>query len=574
MKKHILTSVLSVLLITSLFGLEVNEDEIRRAGRETIEFINYTGPHRVIDSVAAIRGIGSNLGQVVGKSVTDYSTAGNASRYYVIHAVDSTSGKLDADILVIGSQATVDHIVNLRRIISAYLSTTYGYSTSDGDTLATFITVYNAVYRGNKSYFSSKYKDVVVNNLSDNCGLSINYRDWPGKSEIVIPLYDVANGGLSTVDTSVISDSKVIDTMKTDDDKNVDSRKDMVDLKEREAESASEKAKEAQKTAVAEQKKLDEQKKKTEEAKKQADTAKKEADTAKKEADTAKKTADDKKKTAEANPNDKKAQEEAKTAKEEADKKQEIAEEKQEVAEEKQEEAEKEEEKLAEQEAKTEEAKEEAEEKQELADKKQSEAMAERKEIAKDQQIVQQKEIEAANAAAEYGLVITDDEAMLSRLVKYNKETGEVIKNSPVSVIRSRTIYKISDGYLAIAGESANNGTVKLVVLDTDTMEIIGESSETIADNSVLVQDGEDYYCVVKSADGYYVGKFDENLTLKLKSNVKALDCTPITVTEDNIVITSQAGKLQLLNKKDLTAVTTAAKKSTETVTTSRGNEK
>ena len=108
-----------------------------------------------------------------------------------------------------------------------------------------------------------EYKDVVVKNLSsNNCGLSVNYKDWPGNSQIVIPLFDIKDGGLSTVDTSVISDSQVVKHMQYDDDKNIESRKDMVDLKEREAEKASEKAQESQKNAVQEQKKLNEEKEK------------------------------------------------------------------------------------------------------------------------------------------------------------------------------------------------------------------------------------------------------------------------------------------------------------------------
>ena len=79
-------------------------------------------------------------------------------------------GNKEADILFIGKDATVDHIKNLRRIISAYLSSAYGYSEKDADTLAVFITVYNAVYRGQYDVYNSKYKAVVVKNLSqDNC---------------------------------------------------------------------------------------------------------------------------------------------------------------------------------------------------------------------------------------------------------------------------------------------------------------------------------------------------------------------------------------------------------------------
>ena len=152
------------LFAASVFALEVNEPELKVTGNETIEFINYTGPHKVIDSLEAIKRIGSDMGKTIVPEKP--SEVGNKNKYYVIHAVDANEkGKLDADILFIGPDATVDHIKNLRRIISAYLSSAYGYSEKDADTLAVFVTVYNAVYRGQYDIYNSKYKSVVTKNL-------------------------------------------------------------------------------------------------------------------------------------------------------------------------------------------------------------------------------------------------------------------------------------------------------------------------------------------------------------------------------------------------------------------------
>ncbi|SFI53991.1 P83/100 protein [Treponema bryantii] len=528
MKKYMLLLV-SAIFSAGLFALEVNKNELNSTGDTTIEFINYTGPHKVIDSVAAIKGIGSGLGNQVAKDPSKPTSTAKNTKYYVIHAVDeSETGKLDADILFIGADATVDHIKNLRRIIAAYLSSAYGYSEADADTLSVFITVYNAVYRSKLDTFKSKYKNVVIENLSaDNCGLSVNYKDWPGKSEIVIPLYDVNNGGLSTVDTSVISDSSVVNSMKEDDDMNVESRKEMVDIKEREADAASEKAKEAQKEAVSEQKKLEEEKKKTTEAKKEADDAQKKAE--------------EKQKVADQNPDDKKAQEEAKEAKNEAEEKKQAAEEQQA--------------KTEEQQAKTDEKKQEAKEQQTLADKKETEAQNERKEIAKDQAEVQKKEAAQALMSTEFGIILSDEANMLSSLVKFNIETGEVVKNSPVAQIRNRTVYKEGENFIAIAGENSKKGAVKLVTIDPETLEISAESDNTISENSVLVKDGSDYYCVVDEGGKFYLGKFGADLSLKLKSQIQVKAGTPVTVTDGGIVVTDSNGKLRLLDKKDLSVV-------------------
>lgn len=530
MKKIAILAITTLFAVSNLFCLEVNKSELNSTQNETIEFINYMGPHKVIDSAASIKGIGSGLGENIKPTVS--SEAGSRDKYYVVHAVDtnSTEGKLNADILFIGKDATVDHVDNLRRIISGYLSAAYGYSEKDANTLSVFITVYNAVYRGKYDVFQSKYNNVVIKNISQsNCGLSVNYKDWPGQSEIIIPLFDVENGGLSTVDTSVIADSKVVDSMQEDDDRNIESRKDMVDLKEREADEAQEKAQEAQKEAVQEQKVLNETKKEADEAQKKAEEARKEADEAKKEA--------------EANPNDKKAQEKAAETEKKAVEEEKKAEEKKEAVEEQQ--------------KKTEAAKEQAKETQEIADKKQTEAQNERKEIAKDQQEIQQIEREQARMNSEYGIIIVDEKNLLSRLVKFNTETGEIIKKSPVSVIRNRTIYAAGEEeFIAIAGDNAGNGTIKLVLIDQDNMEIVRESNETIAEDSVLVRDGDDYYCVIDDNGKFVVARYNQELSLRLKSNVSVKSKTPITVTPSGIVVTDPNGQLILLSKADLSAIT------------------
>ncbi|MDY3131330.1 MAG: P83/100 family protein [Treponema sp.] len=532
MKKITCLLLISLLSISSIFSLEVDKNELNTTGNEIIEFINYTGPHKVIDSAQAIKEIGSDLGKDISLSVS--STNGSNEKYYVVHSVTSESkDQLDADIIYIGSTATVDHVDNLRRIISGYLQSAYNYSEKDANTLAVFITVYNAVYRGKLDTFKSKYTEDVVKNLSsENCGLSTNYKDWPGKSEIVIPLFDVKNGGLSTVDTSVIADSKVVDSMQEDEDRNIDSRKDMVDLKEREADESSEKAQEAQKEAVQEQKVLNETKKEAEEAKKEAEEAKKEAEEAKK--------------VAEENPNDKKAQETAKEAEKKAEEATAKAEEKQQQVEEQQ--------------KKTDDAKEAAKEAQEIADKKQNEAQTERKEIAQDQQEIQQEKIAEAKANTEYGIIIVDEENLLSRLVKFNSDNGEIIRKSPVAVIRNRTIFEVgsegSEQFISVAGDNAGNGTIKLVLMDQDNMEITRESNETLSEDSVLVKDGDDYYCVIDDNGKWVVAKYNAELSLRYKSSIAVKSSTPITITKSGVVVTDSTGQLMLLSKTDLSAIT------------------
>ena len=529
MKRFVLFSML-FLVFFSLNALEVNQPELESVGKDTIEFINYTGPHSVINTKDEIAGIGSSLGEKVAPNVANKYETGDNNKYYVIHAVDSsvTTG-LDADILILGKNANVDHIKNLRSIISSYLVSAYGYSKADADTLAVFITVYNAVYRNDLDTYKSKYKEVVTKNLTkENCGISVNYKDWAGKTQLVIPLLNPVDGGLSTIDTTIISDSTVIESMQEEDERGVDERKNLVDIKEREADVAQEEAKEAQKEATV--------------AKQEVTKAKEELKQVEEEKKAVEKELEEAKEELAENPTDEKAQEAVK----EAEKKVEEVEEKVEEA------VAKVEEKVEEAEKKAEEAK----EAQSFADKKLTEAQTERSEIATDQQ----KNIADAKAEAKmvttYGLQLVDSSNLLSKLVFVDVETGKIVKSSPVQVIRNRSIVSTGNGFAAIAGDTGENQAIRLVILDSENLEIVSQTEEDVAPNAVLVSADNYLYTVVKSTSGFVVAKYSNDLRLQAKSTLKVMETTPITVTDKGIVVTDSYGAVKLLSKSDLSTIT------------------
>lgn len=572
MNKTAALAVLAVALLSSTAAaLEVDRTEIRRTNGEIVEFQNYNGPHAIVESASSITAIGNSLGRQVSSNVNKPGSYNANGKYSVIHAYDaSETGKYDADIIFINANASVDHIRNLRRIIAGYLTSAYGYSASDASTLATFVTVYNAVYRGQLDVFKARYKNAVTKNLTAaDCGLSTRWSDWPGHSQIVIPLFDL-NSDLSSVDTSVISDGKVVDSMREQDDRGVDERKNLVDLKEREAEKYAEKAQQeqdkaddARKTADTAQKKADDAQKDADTAQKKADTAQKTADNAKKNADTAQKKADDAKKAAKEDPDNKTKQQAATTAQKNADNAKKTADNAQKTADNAQKTADNAQKKADEAQKTADSAKKTADDAQKtadstktVADKKQSEAQKERTEIAKDQQKVLLDALaNADNKNSVIGLKLVDKE--LSGMVKVDTTTGEVTRESPVTVIRGRTIYPVSsagsdDGllYVAICGDNAD--VVKLCLLDAYKMEIQAESNEVVNPSSVLVKDGNDYYCVIKDGSKNVIAKYDGALNLLLKSPVEVSGDTPITVTKSGIVATTAAKKIVLLNLKDL----------------------
>ena len=80
MKKSLLILALSLLLSSGISALEVNQSELTSAGDTTIEFINYTGPHKVIDSISAIRSIGSGLGNQIAVDPTKSANTNKNAR--------------------------------------------------------------------------------------------------------------------------------------------------------------------------------------------------------------------------------------------------------------------------------------------------------------------------------------------------------------------------------------------------------------------------------------------------------------------------------------------------------------
>lgn len=557
MKKFLSTFAVALFTCAVSFSVEIAENELKSVSNEVIVFENYSGPHSKIDTLEAIKGIGSGLGNEVSKDPALETKTGSASKYQIIHALDpEETGKLDADILILGENAEVDHIRNLRHIIASYLSSAYGYSEKDAETIATFVTVYNAVYRSKLDYFKTKYKNIVTKNLTEEkAGLSVTYRDWPGKSQIVIPVSDI-NGGLSTVDTSIISDKNVVSSMQEEDGKNIEDRKNMVDIKEREADNAGEKAQESAREAAREEKKLKEEQNTLQQKKDDVKEAEKQAEEAQKKAEEAQKKAEEAEKKAVENPKDKEAQKEAKEARTEAEKTAEEAESAEKKAEQAKSEEKQQEIIVEKQKEKTEEAKNTASKEQASADKKQQEAQTERTEIAKDQKKVAEEQKEEDSAPSAYGIRLVNSSSLFSQIVKVNSKTGQVMKESPVKVIRQRSIYEVPDGYLCIAGENKGAGAVKLVIIDKTTLEIVKESEETVSEASVLVKDENTYYCVIKDGSDFVASKYDNSLNAVRKSPVAVNPASPLVITSGGIMATDTKGNPILLKMADLTKVT------------------
>jgi len=588
MKRIALVCLCALAFVGTAFAIEVDQNELKQAENTPIEFINYTGPHAEIDTLRAIAEIGESLA-----GAAQRGRAGDMNRYAVIHAVDpSVKTGLDADIMIIGSGARVDHINNLRVIISAYLRKAYGYSEKDAKTIAHFVTIYNAVYRGDMNMFKSKYKAVVVKNLAaDKAGLALRYDEWPGKTQIVIPLSDQKySGTLSAIDTKAISDKNVVNKMREQDSKDIATRKDMIDLKERESSAARDRANVAQKDAdaarkdadtkrneaAAAQKEADKSKTAAAQSKQDAEKARKDAEAAKKQAAQSEKDAAAAQKQAQKNPNDRKAAEEAAKKQQEAAKNKQEASDKDKAAVEKaneakkgdQEAAAKQKEAEAKQKAADEAAKKaqdkenEASSEKQFADTKEQEAQSDRKDVAADtRKILEEKRAErkaqdeAAFASALPGAVlkVVDSGSMLSEVVLLDLKTEKPLRTSSLNTIRGRVLIEGTDSLIAIAGSKSGNQMITLIGINPRTLEMTKQATVPIAEQSLLVQADDSYYAVIEQSGKYYLARFNDNLEMQAKSTVNVLPYTAISVTEKGLLVQDTANNIRLLNTDNLT---------------------
>jgi len=538
--RRVLPNYRAILTIIILAGIavagytQVNQDELQDL--PPVVFINYEGPHARIDTREQIRQIGAVLGvqiyndeggpgsapiQISAEQRRTYSytiEAGARNRYHVIHCVSEADGsKIDADIFVLGVDAGVEHIRNLRSIVQGYLQSAYNYSEADASLLAEYITIYNAVYRGDWDYFTNRYKTQVIENLvRDRAGLSIRYDEWPGRTMMLIPL---GYGGLSSVDTSVIADMRVIEEMRREDDLSVPQRQEMVNLMEREADEAERRAQAERETVRQEERAIETGRAETAQERQNIEQ--------------------ERQRVEEDQQAGRITQEEARQSQEELDKREQ--------------ETEQREQELDEREEVLEQRREEAEMLEEFAEQRAEDAQQGRQEVARDQQaaIVQETTVDGI-----LGVTIErTDPAIMGRIVRINTANGAELRRSPVNTVHSRTVAFMGGRILAIAGENRGSGAVRLVEINQTNLEISRQGDDDIMTGSLLWVNGNDLYAITVdlSNNSCYLGRFNTNLVLQTKSSVRVHPSAAVTIQQGRLLTQREDGSVLILNPTDLT---------------------
>ena len=519
--------------------LGVDTNELKTA--QKIDFVNYTGPISILDTDLDIRGIGTYLaGQIhAGRPVASFWT-----KYSAIHATDAAEpDKLSADIISFDKDARIDHIDNVRRVVSAYVASLYQYPRRDADLLALFVSYYNAANRGNLPYFTGKYKNVVLSHLTaDKVGLSTKYFDWPGKTQIVIPLNENATKDIfGALNSSEIAGKAVIDQLKAQDNKGIPERTAITNLQQQEVN-------QGQAVINQEAKKLVDQQQQTAQAQAALDAARKAAEQA---------TTDQQKQAAQQQVVQQQAVVDQKQAQQQAT-----------------------EQKIAIQEAAVQQKQQDVQQQQkDIATDQAAQQAAQNPAQAQKDLAVQQAQVsqrEATVAAAEQAVKNkqTDQSIFAGKLYylkikeyltggHYNNDmlvidaaTGAVLLRATDALICGRKFDLFSNGVVVITYKTNHNEGHYLTLLDLDTLQRKAISDEVVFFRSFVETRDNFTYVVVQRSNSYFLGKFGSDMKLAAISREEVDPDSFISFFNDLVYINGKDKNILILNKADLTTKT------------------
>lgn len=500
-KQMFFAFLLTVFFMQPVHGFEVVEEELQFDDPPQIEFENYTGPPTTISTAEEISGIGRFLGTAREQQLNELRYV---NRYRIVRAVDRDAPiGLHADILFILEDARVDHIDNIRRILGGYLAETYGYGSADAALLARFITVYNAVHHQDLEFYTSRYTPHVMSFLSAaGAGLPLSYRQWPGNSEIVIPIRDPdATGRLGIIGPGELIDPTVMADLRSRRDMGLEERRDMVDFLERLIEEETEDIEAERVEIAAEREEIEEQRTELE--------AEREEIAEMEEADP--------ERLAELDDEDERLIERER-------------------------EVEEREERVTERETQTEEIREELDRL--------------REDIVDDREAMidadpQEEVTTAVGRPSLFPMMLVVDTSPLirSQLVLVEKSSGRIAGRSTASNIIGRQMLIRPEGIIALSGTQS---AAFLSRFDRESLQLIQQSEEQVVPSAALAFADGLILTVVVAGNNAYLAGFNPDLRLVHRSEIRVLPHSSIVLEDGLVYVQTPDNRIVALNTNNL----------------------
>jgi hypothetical protein len=335
--------------------------------------------------------------------------------------------------------------------------------------------------------------------------------------------------------------------MRKEDGMGIDSRRDMVDLKEREADEAEQRAA-LQRAAIAEEESRLSQGRE-EDARQREEIAQGREDTAREREEIVREREVIKADEAAGRA----APEETRRREAELDRREAETDKQSEELDKQEAEADKQSEELNKQEEALAEKREEAEKTEQFAEQKAEEARQERQEIARDQQaVINRQDSRAAQPAGILGVRLTNADSPLGRFVRVNAEDGRELSVSALNTVNIRTVTSAEEKLFTVAGENRGNGAVRIVEFNPDTLEIAKQGDDDIHPQSLIWVYGGKLYAITSQEGSLYLARFSTDLVREARSSVTIHAYATPVFQGDTVLVQRADGSPVILSGADL----------------------
>ncbi|MBM9545987.1 hypothetical protein JWG40_03090 [Leptospira sp. 201903074] len=539
------------LSLTAQSKAPLGESEIK--GSKKIEFINRSLRKASDDMIQENTEIGRKLAETLAKENT--ATVDGVKIQRVLPGAD---GKLGADILFLSESQSFDHVNSIARIIASYVEKSFQYKVGNAETLAQYILYYNATHRKDSKFFTKKYTEgVITATSSDKLGIDTVYKNWPGKTQIIIP---IESNILKDSGKDLTTDELEKDVNKTVKDKEKDpaTKQKMEDEAKKMDKLQTDKLKDEKKVlqdkkqeVADEQKQLQDKKDalKKQEAETVASLNELKKDPVKNKAEIEKKTEDIKKIEQEKKETEKKS-EAVEAKKEELSKKEEQI-------------AKKEEARTGGDTAK----------KEDTVQKVEAKVEELKTELAQTKDELKKKEEQSDN--------VVNNKILFMKFIKYDTDghysnelwaidpaKDDALYKSSYNNICSKEFKEIANqGVLVLGydGEKVETRKHKLVLLDPDKLGVKKTSeSADIFWRTPMINREDKIYVIEKVKDKYHVARFKSDLTFEKRTEEAVEENSELTFFGDKIYVTGKPKEgdkttIKVFKKEDLSLLKTIA---------------
>ncbi|EMO84285.1 P83/100 family protein [Leptospira santarosai] len=532
----------------SLFSQDnskLGEKEIRSSQR--VRFINRSSVRAGEEVRGTNEKVGSSLAEVLKKEPGKSHSQGGIS----ITRIAPEEKKFGADIFAISEDSDYGHINSIQRILTGFVKSNFGYDDKNSDILATYILYYNAIHRKDKSYIGKKYSNSVIKFVNPNSiGISRRYSEWPGKTQILIPLVEDILG--KDVHTDELEDevNKELDKKKEgqsekdkfDDLQSEKNKKELEEVKRRKEENQN-KQKEISDKETRTDKELQELNKdpvknKTQiaEKKKEKEQIQKEKESAKKEEQKLKEKEKEVVKKDEERKNNKTSSSSSSSS--------------------------------SKSDSKSDSGSKSGTDNRSSSDNKKSEAEL-KKELAETKKELEIKK-EEEKKKEEFDKNVVGGKILFLKTLKYldkghyNNELqvldptkDDTIFRGEFNKICGRT-FEIVDGKALVIGfEDGHSSNHKLILIDQETLKPVLSAEDNIFWRSPMIVKGDEIYAFEEVQEKYYLSRFSKDLKKQAKSSEEISPNSNVTFYGEKIYVTGKeesSGSIQItvFNKADL----------------------